>query len=97
MKTATRPPGYGGGRGAGSMVGNRGTISNNDKVAAMFIENWKWSAQHLATAAAAMSPSGRENDQGWFLVHDSWTNNTGLAFVRTGQLGNYESGEFLFN
>lgn len=63
----------------------------------MFIENWKWSAQHLATAAAAMSPSGRENDQGWFLVHASWTNNTGLAFVRTGQLGNYESGEFLFN
>lgn len=72
-------------------------LSNNDKVAAMFIENWKWSAQHLATAAAAMSPSGRENDQRWFLVHDSWTNNTGLAFVRTGQLGNYESGEFLFN
>lgn len=35
-----------------------------------------------------MSPSGRENDQGWFLVRASWANNTELALARTGQLGN---------
>lgn len=41
--------------------------NNNDKVAAMFIDNLKWSAQHLATAAAAMSASGGWSDQGWFM------------------------------